>query len=124
MIHIEAFHAPCCGGSAAAMTELRLARLLRDVHQQTGGRVKVTMHTLAFGDPASLEAMLALKTCLRASGFQEVAEAGAFAILGILPAICVDGRVRFVRVVPEVSQLLETIGNVPVEGVVRDESDH
>lgn len=124
MVHIESFHAPCCGGSAGQVTEIRLAYLMRELQQQLGEHVKITIHTLAFGDPESLKAISTLTEYLCASGLRKIADAGIFAMLSALPIISLNGTVRFVQTVPNEKELLAAIGNVPAVQGGLDESDH
>lgn len=124
VIHIEVFHGPCCGGSAGQAAEIRLAHLMRDIPQQLGQRVEITIHTLAFGDPVSLEAVSTLTEYLRTSGLRQIVDAGIFAILGALPIISLSGMVRFVQTVPDEKELLAAIENVPAVPGGRDESGH
>lgn len=117
MKHIEVFSAPCCGGLAGQLNEMHLTNQMREI--ETKRKVKVTIHTLVFGDPESLKAVRQLTEYLRASGLERIADAGIFAILGVLPIISVDGIVRFVKNIPTQAELLAIIGeadpNEPIQ---------
>ncbi len=105
IVHIEAFHAPCCEGAAGQLNEIQLANLLREVERQHH-QVEIAIHTLVFGDPDSVLAVRHLTEYLRASRLERIADAGIFNILSALPIISVNGIVRYVGTIPSATELL------------------
>lgn len=127
-IQLEAFHAPCCEGAVGPSNEIRLASLFREVQRQLP--VAITIHTLVFGDPESLQAVRRLTEYLRASGLVRIADGGIFGILRALPVISVNGIVRFVNAVPGEAELLacltqiETTWRETEPGDTMEEEEH